>query len=267
MNIYMRLHELVLKNQEMVVATIVDTAGSTPGRRAFKMIVLPDGSTEGTVGGGALEEMVCKRARQCLEEGRNHFEELNLEKIGMQCGGQVKIFYEYMAKQKNFYIFGGGHICQAMTPIAAAAGFTVNIVDNRKEITDAALHPQAKKVTCGEYREVIPQLEIKSPCAALVVSHKHIHDGEILRELLLRNEEFDYIGMIGSRKKVRGIFEKLIAEGISKSKIDRVYSPVGIDIGADTPFEIAISIMAEMIALEKGKNVPHMKIDLRESES
>lgn len=261
MNIHMRINELMLKNEEMVIATIVDATGSTPGRSGFKMLVFHDGRSEGTVGGGALEDVVRKRAGQALQEGRNHFEELDLEKIGMKCGGQVKVFYEHMAREKHFYVFGGGHIGQAVAPILDMLGHAVTIMDNRKEIAEASLHPFARNVVHGDYGKTIGTMEIKSPCYALVVSHKHIHDEEILRQLLARDEHFSYIGMIGSRTKVKTILERLLSEGVEKAKLDNIWSPVGINIGADTPAEIAISIVAEIIAVEKGRTVPHMKID------
>ncbi|MDQ7822342.1 MAG: XdhC/CoxI family protein [Candidatus Eremiobacteraeota bacterium] len=259
MDIYRKIAALIDEQKEMVIVTVVETLGSTPARKAFKMIVLADGTTAGTVGGGALEYEAVKKAKECLNAGRNALQELNLEKIGMACGGAVKIFHEYIAPLKSLYIFGGGHICQAVAPMAAALGFSITVIDNREEIARQALHPAAKKVILGEYTEVIGALPIHHPAYCLIVSHKHGHDAEILKALLMRDDSFAYIGMIGSRKKVKVTFENLLREGIDRQKLEHVYSPVGLAIGADTPAEIAVSILAEMIALGQGAEAPHMR--------
>jgi xanthine dehydrogenase accessory factor len=253
----------IRKNREMVLATVVEALGSSPGRQAFKMIVFSDGKTKGTVGGGAVEHTVIQRARKCFEEGKSHLESFDLESLGMACGGKMTVFFEYIPRHKQLFIFGGGHICQAVTPMAAALEFDITIVDNREDVARADLHPCAKNVLYGDYGAIIRELEISAPSFALIVSHKHLHDEEILRGLLLREDNFTYLGMIGSRKKVRNCIDRLISEGIKKEKADNVFSPVGIDIGADTPHEIAVSILAEMIAIEKGKTVPHMKLRSR----
>lgn len=260
MEIYSRISKHISDNLEMVIATIVDTEGGTPGRQAFKIIVFGDGSIEGTVGGGALENEVIKRALICHKESKNHFEGLDLANIGMQCGGQVKVFYEYIPCVRKLYIFGGGHIARAVAPIAKSLGYKIIVIDNRKEVALSSIHPEAKEVICGDYTQIIKNLKIETPAYVLILSHKHLHDEEILRELLLKENDFSYIGMIGSRNKVRKCFEHLLRDGINKEKIERVFSPVGINIGADTPGEIAISILSEIIALQNDKVVPHMKI-------
>jgi len=260
MNIYNRINELINQDREMVIATIVDAMGSAPGRQSFRMIILKDGSLEGTVGGGALEYLVVEKARACMEKASSAFEEVNLEKIGMDCGGSVKIFFEYIPCQKQLYIFGGGHICQALTPLAADLGFEVTVVDNREEIARPGLHRGAREVVHGDFGATIQSMHFRAPAWALVVSHRHGHDEEILRELLLRDLSFRYIGMIGSRKKVLGTFDRIKAAGVKEEKLTAVYSPVGLDIGADTPHEIAIAILAEIIALERNRAVPHMRM-------
>jgi xanthine dehydrogenase accessory factor len=257
--IYEELYTNMKKNREMVLATVVDARGSGPGRQSFKMIIFPDGASIGTVGGGAIELVAVRRAMKCLAERKSHLEEYDLEKIGMSCGGRMTLYYEYIPRHKQLFIFGGGHICKAITPMAAALGFDVVIADNREEFGRADLHPGARNVLYGDYGAIIKELEINSPACALIVSHKHLHDEEILGALLSREESITYIGMIGSRKKVENCFERLIGRGIKKDKLERVYSPVGLDIGADTPHEIAVSILAEIIALDREKKVPHMK--------
>ncbi len=260
MNIYSRIKELLDGNEEFLIVTVVDAMGSSPGRQGFRMIVRSGGITEGTVGGGAIENMAREKAQSCLMEGKSHFEEVNLESIGMACGGAMKLYYEYMPRSRHLYLFGGGHVCQALLPMAVSLGYRTIVLDNREEVARKELHPLAEEVHCGDLRELIEKMDFKMPASVLIFTHKHLHDQEVLRAVLRKETPFAYIGMIGSKKKVHAAFEILEKEGISNEKIKSVYSPVGITIGADTPAEISISILAEMIALERGRDVPHMKI-------
>jgi len=260
MNVYSRIKELVDKNEQFVVVTVVEAVGSSPGRQGFRMIVRKDGVTEGTVGGGAAENTAREKALNCLKEGRSLFEEINLESIGMSCGGAMKLFYEYMPGRSHLYLFGGGHISQALLPMAVSLGYQVIVLDNREEVAKKEIHPLAEEIHCGDLKELAEKMDFKTPASVLIFTHKHLHDQEVLRAILKKEVNFSYMGMIGSRKKVHETFEKLEKEGISREKISSVYSPVGIDIGADAPAEISISILAEMIALKKGKDVPHMRL-------
>lgn len=260
MNMYSRIKELLDGNEQFVVVTVVEAMGSSPGKQGFRMIVRTGGITEGTVGGGAVEHAAREKALICLKEGKSLFEEVSLESIGMTCGGAMKLYYEYMAKSRHLYIFGGGHVCQALLPMAVSLDYKVVVLDNREEVARKELHPLAEEVHCGDLKELVEKMDFKMPASVLIFTHKHLHDQEVLRAILKKEAAFTYIGMIGSRKKVHETFDKFEHEGIDAEKIKSVYSPVGIDIGADTPAEISISILAEMTALMKGKDVPHMKM-------
>jgi len=260
MNMYARINELLAGNEQFVIVTVVDAMGSSPGRQGFRMIVRAGGLTEGTIGGGAVEHEARERALVCLSDRKSLFEEISLEAIGMSCGGAMKLYYEYIDKGRHLYLFGGGHVCQALVPMAVSLGYRAIIMDNRPEVASRENHPLAAEVHCGDLKELIEKTEFKLPAGVLIFTHKHLHDQDVLRAILKKDLNFSYIGMIGSKKKVHVTFDMLVKEGISEEKIRSVYSPVGINIGADTPAEISISILAEMIALEKGREVPHMRM-------
>ena len=259
MKILRKLQEYLDNNHEVVLATVVDAQGSTPGRKAFKMIIADDGTFYGTVGGGAIEYEVVESGRRLLKDKSNLFKVFNLNDINMACGGNITVFFEYIANAKTLYILGGGHVGQAIEPIANSLGFKITVLDDRKEVTTRELHPFADEIICGEFYETIENMKINNPAYVVVLTNKHLHDGDCLRALLQKECEFEYIGMIGSKRKIKICLDELEKGGINREKIDKIYTPVGLDIGGDTPAEIAVGIMAELIALQYGKNVPHMK--------
>jgi xanthine dehydrogenase accessory factor len=235
----------------------VEAIGSTPGRKAFKMIIADDGTFYGTVGGGAIEYKVVEMGRELIKKKTNHFQKFNLKEIGMICGGEISVFFEYMAGGKYLYICGGGHVCQAIEPIAKSLGFNITVIDNRKDVAVRELHPSADEIVCGEFDETIKNMQIRQPAYAIILTNKHIHDGDSLKALLSKDDSFEYIGMIGSRNKVKTCLENI--KDINQEKLDKVYTPIGLNIGGETPAEIAVGIMAEIISLQYGRNVPHMK--------
>lgn len=254
-----KLQEYLDNNNEVVLATVVDAKGSTPGRKAFKMIVADDGTFYGTVGGGAIEYEVVEKARKLIRQKSNLLKEFKLKDLNMICGGEVTVFFEYMANLRTLYILGGGHVGQAIEPIASSLGFRVIVVDNRPEVTTKELHPFAQEIICGDFYETIKNMTLNNPAYAIVLTNKHLHDSDCLRALLQKEHELKYIGMIGSMTKVKICLDELEKGGIKRDKIDKVYTPIGLDIGGDTPAEIAVGIMAELIAIAHDKKVPHMK--------
>lgn len=257
---YEKLNELIRRNEELVTITIVETSGSTPARDAFKMLVTASGLLEGTVGGGALEYRAVEIAKACLTEKASKLISIDLDEVKMACGGSVKLFFEYIAPQKSLYIFGGGHIAQAIAPPAHDLGFRLTVVDHRPEIQDSPRLSDARSVLSDSYKKAVEDLDFLSPSYALIVSNKHLYDGETLLALLKKDVSFRYIGMIGSRKKVKECFDMLRAEGIPQEKIDKVFAPVGLNLGGNTPMEIAVSILGEIIAVDHGLKPDNMKL-------
>lgn len=246
----------VQADEEFVVATVVEAQGSTPGRAGFRMVVHADRIT-GTIGGGALENTVVEAARRMLDERREAgLLRLELAELGMQCGGQVQVFLEPHYRRAPLWIFGAGHIAMALTPILSAVGFRVTVVDNRPGFAVPGRFPADTTLVTGNYLEEVTR--IPRDAYAVIVTHGHAHDEEILSTLVSQQPPLPYIGMIGSRRKVLVVRKKLQEAG---KPCTNVYSPIGLDIGGDSPAEIALAIAAEVQGLlYKKTGLPHCRL-------
>jgi xanthine dehydrogenase accessory factor len=216
------------------------------------MLIYPDGSISGTVGGGAVEKVVIEQAAQVLKSGAPKVCHYDLEKdLQMKCGGKMMVFIEPIGTLQQLFIFGAGHIGTALARLGEMLGFGVTIIDNRPEFANADRFPATMKVVAAEYDQALRELEFNEDVYNVIVTHRHAHDQEILEFCV--DVPFRYLGMIGSAAKVKGAFKRLAEKGISKEVIDRIHSPIGINIGGHTPAEIAVSIAAEFV---KVKNEP-----------
>jgi xanthine dehydrogenase accessory factor len=234
--------------------TIVRAQGSTPQRVGAKMLVFPDGRTLGTIGGGCYESDALGKAREAIASGRSallHYE-LNddfAQENGLICGGRMDVHVDPLEPTPHLYIVGAGHVGFHLARAAAEAGFRIHVVDDREKFASAGRFPGAEVVV-----EPIPdwlhRAEIPASAYAVVVTRGHTHDLDAMRALAAR--DLKYLGLIGSRAKVARISEVLLAEGMPRECLARVHSPIGLDIGAVTPAEIAISILAELIAVRRG---------------
>jgi len=166
-------------------------------------------------------------------------------------GGSVELFAEPILADPILYIFGGGHVSAQIIPLASRVGFKVEVIDDRPEFADPAKFPEAAKVYQYPFEGVLGKIPVNESSYLVIVTRGHIHDKTVLEQCL--RTEAKYIGMIGSRRKKAMIYEKLLEEGFTKSDLDRVHAPIGLDIGAETPEEIAVSIVAELIAVRAGK--------------
>jgi xanthine dehydrogenase accessory factor len=233
---------------------VVRAQGSTPQRAGAKMLVWPDGRTVGTIGGGCYENDAFWKAREALASGRPslvHYE-LNddfAQENGLICGGRMDVHIDPLVPSPELYIIGAGHVGFHLARIARDAGFNLHVIDDREKFANAERFPGAEVVV-----EPIPQwLErAQLPAAAYVVilTRGHQHDLDAMRALAPR--EYKYVGLIGSRAKVARIYDALRAEGIAPACLERVHAPIGLEIGAVTPAEIAVSILAELIAVRRG---------------
>jgi xanthine dehydrogenase accessory factor len=178
---------------------------------------------------------------------------------GLICGGQLEVFVEPVIPQPRAFIFGAGHISKGLARIAELAGFGTVIIDDREAFASRERFPDVDEVIAGEYEEVFPRLEVNENSYLVIVTRGHRDDMRVLR--WAAETPARYIGMIGSQRKVIAIYKELEKEGIAAEKLARVYAPVGIEIGSITPEEIAVSIVAEMIAIRRGSEtpLPHMK--------
>ena len=255
--IYKEIARLIDEGRRAALATVIATQASSPGLPGFKMLVFPDGATLGTVGGGALEARIIREARDALAGGTPRLVELELapgaqDNLGMICGGTARVYIEPIVPRPRVYVFGAGHVGAAVAHIATVAGFSVVVVDDRPEFADRE-KLVADEVVVSDLGGAARTVPMDAGTYVVIVTRGHAHDREVLAECLRRRPRPSYIGMIGSRSKVRATFDALLGEGFSQEDVACVDAPIGLDIGAETAQEIAVAIVAEMISI-KNKN-------------
>jgi xanthine dehydrogenase accessory factor len=253
--IYEEILKIKSEGGGAAIATIISVKGSTPREEASKMIIRSDGSILGSIGGGSLEGQVISEAIKILKEGGKprvlKFDLTGKEatKEKMICGGKMEVFVEPILSAPNLYIFGGGHISLTLVKIAKMVGFRIIVIDDRESFANKERFPQADEVYAQDFKAILSKLNPKKPYYIVIVTRGHIHDGIVLEWAI--NKEPYYIGMIGSRSKNKIIFDHLGTKGISKDRLSEVHAPIGIDIKAQTPEEIAVSIVAELIKVKR----------------
>jgi len=241
--------------EQAALVTVVSTEGSTPQKAGAKMLVHADGSLVGTIGGGCLEAEMTQRARQALQNGRVQLASYNLTaeeagEDGLVCGGRMQILIEPVEGTPVLCLFGAGHVAQPLARMAKACGFRVEVVDDRVKFASDKRFPEADLVLVESFAEAAPRLTLGHNTYAIVVTRGHKGDGEALESVLGRDLRF--VGLLGSRPKVVHIFNALLERGVSREVLAAVHAPLGLEIGAQTPDEIAVSILAEMIAVRRG---------------
>jgi xanthine dehydrogenase accessory factor len=264
MEILKQCSSLIERGINIVLVTVVKAGSGTPGKAGFKMILTDRSELFGTVGGGAIEHRAVEDAKEVLRTRENRLEEYNLEKLKMKCGGEVTLLYEYMQGRRGFMLFGGGHIGRALTPILESLGFRVTVFDSRPEVRELLRETEERTLIIGDYVDIGSAVERLQSCEfCFIATHGHLHDFQVLKQVLQTRDRYRYVGLIGSRSKIRSTLERLEAEGLQVP--DYLYAPVGLRIGGDTAAEIAISIAAEVVAVVHGAEVPHMRSILDES--
>lgn len=242
------------------LATVIEVRGSAPGREPMKILVRSDGSTLGSVGGGCLEEEVKRRALQVIEEDRPARVAMTLTEAdtpdgALICGGRVEVFVEPITAPP-LVIFGGGHVSRAVASLAARVGFRILVTDDRPAYASKERFPMAAE-TLVEYPDVAArEVAIDRSTYVLVMTRTHADDRRILEELHRRGTAPRYLGMIGSATKARLTKQALAEAGVDRAWLERVRTPVGLEIGARSADEIAVSIVAEMIAVRRGRAEP-----------
>jgi len=246
-DIYQEIARIKAEGEEAALATVISSAGSTPRGEGAKILVKEDGSIEGSLGGGELEARVCQKAREVMKIGRPkrvHFS-LTGEEVGMICGGEIEVFIEPILLQPSLYIFGGGHIALPLAKIAKLLNFKVTLIDDRDEFAGVERFSGVDEVIAGEFKEVFSRVKIDKSSYLVIVTRGHQYD-ELVLELALKTPA-RYIGMMGSRTKNETIFSHLSSKGMPPGLLQKVHAPIGLEIGAQTPEEIAVSIAAELI--------------------
>ncbi len=263
MDIFEEIIQLRRAGRRGALATIVHTNGSIPSFESSRMLVREDGSIAGTIGGGCVEADVWAAAKEVMkqEAPRKMVFNLNHEASydnGLICGGTLEVFVEPILPQPVLYIFGGGHVSMALALAANTAGFAIGIVDDRETFANKERFPMAGEVYTS-YEEAFEKLKPSASSYLVIVTRGHRDDMRVLQWAAQTDSR--YIGMIGSKRKVLSVYEALEREGIPAEKLARVHAPVGLEIGALTPEEIAISITAELIATRRNaKGLSHKAV-------
>lgn len=256
--------DLIEQGEDFVVAKVVETKGSTPRKKGAVLMMKKDGTTMGTVGGGLLEaetEKLCKKTFETKEKSRIYEFVLDEKQVGaldMGCGGDAKVQVDYVDASdpgdfvKEFklastaYIFGGGHVAYALEPILRHVDFRTVVIDDREEYANPERYPHADRtIVVDSFDDAFADIETDEDSYIIIVTRGHRGDLQVLRESL--KQEYAYLGMIGSKRKNALLYETLMKEGVSEEKLAEVHAPIGLKIGSETPEEIAISIVAEII--------------------
>jgi xanthine dehydrogenase accessory factor len=246
------------QGQDAALVTIVKTSGSTPQRVGAKMLVYPDGRAVGTIGGGCYESDASLKARDALRTRRPQIVRYDLsddvaEQSGLICGGQMEVYIEPLEPAAHLYIVGAGHVATHLGHFAAATGFRVHVLDDRSRFANRERFPDAHEILVDTIPEALARVDWPANSYLVVVTRGHKYDFDALHAVAGRS--FTYIGMIGSRAKVKRIFDALLAQGCQPDWLQQVHAPIGLDIGAVTPAEIAISIVAELVAVRNGRHL------------
>ncbi|TCT16750.1 xanthine dehydrogenase accessory factor [Natranaerovirga pectinivora] len=260
MTIFEEIVQLQKKNICFAVATILSSKGSTP-RNIGKMIVEGDGRIKGTIGGGLAESFVIKEAIEAIKNKQSKTVEYTLNSdakdgIKMYCGGSLSVFIEVIPPRPRLVIVGAGHIGQAVARLAATLDYQIVVVDDRVEFANKELYPMAEEVYANpDILKAIDEVHMDANTYILIFTKDS--DETVLRYVI--NKELAFLGMIGSGRKVIKTLTKLKEEGISEEAIDKVQAPLGLDIGAETPEEIAISIIGEVMKFKNGTSGNSLK--------
>ena len=255
-NFYEQLASVIKSGKSVCLATVIKAEGSTPREAGAKMLIFADGKTIGTIGGSLLEKKVIDKAVELLKTSapptieKFSLKEKSDNKSGMICGGEMQVFIEPISSGSQLYIFGAGHCGLALAKIAAQTGFAVHIIDDRPEIASTERFPMVASITVSDYNKISKEISLPKNAFIAIMTQGHSADAEVLENLITK--KYFYIGLMASKRKREQIFEKLAANGIDNNLLEKVHSPIGLAIGAETPEEIAVSILSEMIKLRGG---------------
>ncbi len=253
--VYKALAESIEQNKPAAVATIVKTMGASPREVGAKMLVYADGTIVGSVGGGEMEARVIAEAKAVIRDGKPRYLDMNLsnEERGdpLICGGEMEIFVEPILATPTLLIVGAGHIGAACAELAKFLGMRVVVVDDRAEMLTREKFPTADELCLGDVVEELGKIQITPQTSIVLVTRAHTVDAPALRAVI--NKPAAYIGMLGSKRRVLTVFEMLKQAGVSDDAFARVHAPIGIEIGAETPQEIAVSILAEVVKVKRQK--------------
>ncbi len=248
--LYHKLSDILARGESAAIATIIGGEGSTPRKVGAKMLITASGDTFGTIGGGIIEAEVIRIASSVIRMRRLQIVDFDLNKIrdpdtDMRCGGKMSVLIEPVIPPDPVIIFGGGHVGFAIYSVLSMIDFGITVVDDRRIYATKKRFPKAKRIICAPYEKSFEKVKIDKNTYIIICTRAHKADEECLRFAL--KTPACYVGMLGSKTKVASFKKKMRAAGISQKRIRELYAPIGLDIGAVTPEEIAISVAAELI--------------------
>jgi xanthine dehydrogenase accessory factor len=250
--------DVLQNNKPAALATVVKTRGASPRNAGAKMLVYPDGTIVGSVGGGEMELRVIAAAKDALRDGQPRYLDMTLsnEQRGdpMICGGEMEIFVEPLLTAPTLVIVGAGHIGAAVAQLGKFLGFRIVVLDDRLEFVTPENFPHADERIAGDIVAKIRDIEITPQTYVVLVTRAHTLDAALLGAIV--EKDAAYIGMLGSQRRVLTVMDTLKHQGVSKAALARVHAPIGIEIHAETPEEIAVSILAEIIQIKRQKARP-----------
>ena len=269
--------KFIEENIDFVIAKVIETKGSAPRKRGAAMVMTPEGNFYGTVGGGLLEAKTQDLCRKVMETRKPITYEFILDEqqqgenaLAMGCGGDATVevefidtsnpgnFVEEFKLKSDAYVFGGGHVAYALEPLLRHVDFTVTIVDDRQEYSNPERYPNAQRtIVCEDFDHCFDEIETDDDSYIVIVTRGHRGDLAVLRQALTKPNA--YIGMIGSRRKNSLLYDELKKEGFTQEQLDCVHAPIGLEIKSETPEEIGISIVAEMIEVRATKAEREMR--------
>ncbi len=254
MDFYKRVAELEAEGTAFTIATVVRSQGSVPRHVGTKMLIFPDGSIEGTIGGGEMENLVIREARDSLLDGKARLLHYNFRdpKRGDPgvCGGEIDVYVEPLRPRPTIVIFGMGHVGKAVAHLGSWIGFKVIVADDREEYATLESAPGADRAIHSDLAKLSGEIEINSQTFVVLATRNMSLDVEGLPSLMATTA--GYIGVIGSKRRWEASAKQLREQGISEEMIAKVNSPMGLEIKAETPEEIAISIIAEIVMKQRG---------------
>ena len=286
--VFEALTKRIKANEASILVTIIEMKGSTPGKVGFKMLVGSEGRIAGTIGGGGVEFYAINKCKELLKSDQNNLKETlimkdslhgekpgNIElkinnnvEINALCGGEVTLFFEVYKPAKIIYVFGAGHVGQAIIRLAKQMNYFISVFDNRQNVLDEIPDEYCNEKKCLD----LPNLHIKEKSYVelnpggyvIILTHNHTNDLQVLEFILRNYPDQKYIGMIGSNRKVREGIAYLKKKFNSELNLKNLYSPIGVDLGGDSPNEIAVSVLSEIQALSYGKEVKHLRLNYDE---
>lgn len=257
LDIYREAARIIEDGQAAALATIVSTTGSTPGKLTAKMLVRDDGTTLGTVGGGCTEADIWRLSMEVITTGQPKRKQFRLTaataaETGLLCGGEFEVFIEPIVNP-TVYIFGAGHIARCVTPLLVGLDYRVVVIDDRESYASPEHFPTGVRTEVRDLDQCLDGFTLGPHSYLIIVTRGHQHDETVLKQAA--QSDAGYVGLIGSRGKIGAIFKNLREAGIDRTRLEQVHAPIGLDIGAQSPEEIAISIAAELVAVRRGLDV------------